>query len=85
MASSVNIHDAKSQLSKLLERVQQGDSVVIAKAGVPVATLGPLRTTRTLARPGSLKGQDWTMSEDFDAPVEYLFDALGPNAVNDGK
>ena len=38
----VNIHEAKSQLSKLIERAQMGDEVIIAKAGTPVVKLVPL-------------------------------------------
>jgi len=64
MADVVNIHEAKTHLSRLLERVRRGGSVVIAKAGRPIARLIPIgeaptgglvRETRMLpdARPGS--------------------------------
>lgn len=46
MAVTVNIHEAKTHLSKLLERVAAGESVIIAKAGVPVADLVPHRSKR---------------------------------------
>lgn len=39
----VNVHDAKTNLSKLLERVEKGETIVIARAGRPVAELGPLK------------------------------------------
>jgi prevent-host-death family protein len=63
-----NIHEAKTQLSKLLEQVQQGDDVVIARAGVPVARLvavAPPATARVL---GTEAGRV-VVAEDFDAPL----------------
>jgi prevent-host-death family protein len=63
-----NIHEAKTQLSKLLEEVARGDDVVIARAGVPVARLvpiEPLATTRVL---GTEAGRI-EVADDFDAPL----------------
>ena len=51
---TVNIHHAKTHLSQLLEQVQQGQAVVIAKAGHPVARLAPLRLQRPRPRQGRL-------------------------------
>jgi prevent-host-death family protein len=63
----VNIHEAKTRLSELLERVQQGEAVVIAKAGKPIAQISPL-----LAKPpivlGLLEGKLQT-PPDFNAPL----------------
>jgi prevent-host-death family protein len=63
----VNVHEAKTHLSKLLERVEQGGEVVIARAGRPVARLVPF------ARPGKRAlGQDvgkGSIAPDFDAPL----------------
>jgi prevent-host-death family protein len=42
----VNIHTAKTNLSRLIEKVQSGEEVIIAKSGKPVAKLMPIRTTR---------------------------------------
>jgi prevent-host-death family protein len=66
----VNVHEAKTQLSKLLERVAAGDEIVICKAGKPVAALVTLEQAQRLKRrvPGSLKGQIW-MAPDFDDPL----------------
>jgi prevent-host-death family protein len=64
----VNIHEAKTHLSRLLERVRLGEEVVIAKAGRPIARLTPIEQPRTARQPGSAKGQ-FTMSPDFDAPL----------------
>jgi len=72
----VNIHEAKTHLSKLLERVALGEEVIIAKAGKPVAKLVPLNAepkTRTL---GSAKGE-FVVPDDFNDPlpkeIEDLF------------
>src|ERR1700743_120126 len=64
----VNIHEAKTNFSKLLQRVALGEEVIIAKAGVPVAKL--VRFVRkTGKRPlGLYRDQIW-MAEDFDAPL----------------
>lgn len=70
----VNIHEAKTHLSRLLEIVERGGEVVIARAGQPVATLTAYRPPRRkIAPPGSMKGRDWTMADDFDEPIDELF------------
>ena len=53
----VNIHEAKTQLSRLIERVRQGEEVVIAKAGKPVARLTVLEPHRRGRRFGALRGK----------------------------
>lgn len=67
----VNIHQAKSQLSKLLERVEAGEEIVIARAGKPVAKLSPADAELSSRQPGALKGKIW-ISEHFDDPDEEL-------------
>jgi prevent-host-death family protein len=64
----VNIHEAKTQLSRLLQRALLGEEVVIAKAGRPIARLAPIEQPREPRKPGSAKGQFW-MAPDFDAPL----------------
>ncbi len=64
--SAINIHQAKTHLSKLLERVSQGEEVVIARNGEPIARLVPVEPTPR--RPGRLKGRIH-ISPDFDAPL----------------
>lgn len=66
--ATYNIHQAKSQLSKLVGAVQRGEDVVIAKAGKPVAILGPLRSHSVPRRRGVLKGQI-QLGSDFDEPL----------------
>ena len=68
MAETVNIHHAKTQFSKLIERVQSGEEIIVAKAGKPVAKLVPLMPPRKPRVPGRARGT-FTMSEDFDAPL----------------
>jgi prevent-host-death family protein len=64
-----NIHDAKTHFSKLLERVLNGEEVVIAKAGKPVARILPFRAEDASPRvPGIDKGKV-KMMPDFDAPL----------------
>jgi prevent-host-death family protein len=62
----VNVHEAKTHLSRVLERVAAGEEVIIAKAGKPVAKLVPLRGGKRL--PGRLAGRI-RMGNDFDAPL----------------
>jgi|SRR5271165_4578092 len=64
----VNIHEAKTQLSRLLQRVAAGEEVTIARAGVPVAKLiavAPANGKRPL---GAMQGQIY-IADDFDAPL----------------
>lgn len=71
----VNIHDAKTHLSRLVERVEAGEEVVIARAGRPVARLVPFKT-RTQARiPGLWRGRVH-LSPDFDRTDEELLEAF---------
>ena len=65
---SVNVHDAKTHFSKLLERVALGEEVVIARAGHPVAKLVPIRPDVPERHPGSARGDVW-VGDDFDAPL----------------
>lgn len=72
----VNIHEAKTQLSRLLEQVEQGEDLVIARAGHPVARLVPyVAEARKIAPPGAMAGAIW-VADDFDAPVDDLFECL---------
>ncbi len=66
---TVNVHEAKTHLSRLLERVDRGEQVIIASAGKPVAVLSPfVPPALEPRRPGIRKGQVW-MSDDFDDPL----------------
>ncbi|HTJ23174.1 MAG TPA: type II toxin-antitoxin system Phd/YefM family antitoxin [Gemmatimonadaceae bacterium] len=63
-----NVHQAKTQLSKLLERVAEGEDIVIAKAGVPVARLVPIARPDEARVLGTEKGR-LIVADDFDAPL----------------
>lgn len=63
-----NIHEAKTHFSKLLERVLNGEEVIIAKAGKPVARILPVVTEVTQRVPGIDKGKVIIMP-DFDEPL----------------
>ena len=65
MATIVNVHEAKTHLSRLLQQVAHGDEVVIGKAGVPVARLVPYRPHRQPRVPGAWKGKV-RVAKDFD-------------------
>ena len=64
----INIHEAKTHLSRLLEDVIAGEEIVIAKAGRPVARLVPVAAAGKRRKLGWLKGR-FTVPEDFDAPL----------------
>lgn len=64
----VNIHEAKTHLSRLLQRVAEGEEVVIARAGVPVARLVPVENTVKKRPVGFAKGEIW-IADDFDGPL----------------
>lgn len=78
MATTVNIHEAKTHLSRLLERVRAGEVITIAKAGEPVAQLRPMPRVDVVF--GGLRGQLAYDDDAFDAAddeVAAMFDADG--------
>ena len=68
--AAVNVHEAKTHLSRLLERVERGEEIVIARAGTPVAKLVPIEPAPGKRPIGRDKGKIW-MSEDFDEPLPW--------------
>jgi prevent-host-death family protein len=82
----VNIHEAKTNLSKLLQRVALGEEIVIAKAGTPVAKLVPVYPEKPKRPLGLFKGQIW-MADDFNAPLPddilagFLGEELPPGKI----
>jgi prevent-host-death family protein len=68
MKRVINIHEAKTQLSRIVEEVAAGAEVIIAKAGKPMARLSPLAPARRRKKLGLLKGK-LKISEDFNAPL----------------
>lgn len=67
----VNVHEAKTHLSKLLAQVEDGEEIVIARAGKPVARLVRPEPARQPRKPGWGKGKIW-IADDFDEPDEQL-------------
>lgn len=65
---TVNIHEAKTNLSRLVEEVAAGQEIIIAKAGKPMARLVPLGAAPKKRRLGLFKGQ-LNVPDDFDAPL----------------
>ena len=65
----VNIHEAKTTLSQLVEAAEAGEDVLIARAGRPVARHTRVRTGRKGIKLGTLKGMFKRVSSDFDAPL----------------
>lgn len=71
MPVQVNIHEAKTHLSRLLARAGEGEEIIIAKAGKPIARLVPIKGRVPHRQPGSAKGRV-TVAPDFDAPLPKL-------------
>ena len=65
----VNIHEAKTNFSKLIEKAQAGEEVIIAKNGKPVAKLVGLGPSKVIRKPGSAKNDSIFVSDDFDDPL----------------
>ncbi len=64
----VNIHEAKTHFSRLLQKVASGEEVTIARAGVPVARLVPIAREKKERPLGFARGEVW-IADDFDAPL----------------
>lgn len=71
---SVNIHEAKTHLSRLVERVQAGEEIIIAKAGRPAARLVPVEGARKPVKIGGLKPRP--VPDDFNTMFESEIEAL---------
>lgn len=74
---SFNIHDAKTNLSKLVEMASRGESFIIARAGKPLVKVVPVEAPRAARRTGFLEGQ-LKIPDDFDTmhrpDIEFLFE-----------
>lgn len=75
MPKQVNIYEAKSQLSRLVDEVEAGAEIVIARNGRPVARIVPLQRQVHDRVPGSLAGRIW-VAPDFDEVDEELLDLM---------
>ena len=68
MTNVVNVHDAKTHFSKVLSRIHEGEEIVIAKSGVPVAKLVPIERKVTKRVPNTAKGKV-SIAFDFQAEI----------------
>lgn len=89
MQDVINIHAAKTQLSRLVERAEQGEEVIIARAGRPVAKLVPYVPARKPRQLGIYKGQI-ALAQDFDTLPDEIaapFSGEGPlyHGLNEAK
>ena len=76
MTRTVDIREAKTDFSRLVEQAAAGEEIVIAKAGSPMARLMPLRDGKKPRKPGCLAGR-FHVSDNFDAPLpDDLLDAF---------
>ena len=73
---TVNITQAKAQLSKLIEEVANGSQVIISRAGKPVAVLSPYKSPGMNRKPGALKGKI-KIAKDFDKLPKEIEEAFG--------
>ena len=78
MEKPVNIHEAKTHLSRLVERVEAGEEITLARAGRPVARIVPIGRTQEPRPLGLWKGRRLTIKADFDAPLPEIDEAFGP-------
>lgn len=83
MARTINLYEAKTRLSQLIEAAAAGEEIIIAKAGKPKARLGPLAGAKRERKPGGWEGKVW-IAEDFDdeLPAEELAAWYGDDVGN---
>jgi prevent-host-death family protein len=75
MSETVNICEAKTRLSQLVDRAAKGDDVIIARAGRPIARLVAFRPPAAVRRPGRMRGRI-RVARNFDAPLpDDLFES----------
>ena len=72
----VNIHEAKTQLSKLIQEALSGKEVIIARGNKPVVRLDVLPSMRSHREIGHAKGLILSMSDDFDEPLDDFMDYM---------
>ncbi len=66
MTTTVNVHEAKTQLSRLLKRAHDGEEIILSRAGRPYARLVPLEGTPQKRQPGRVQGR---VEESFFEPL----------------
>ncbi|GAB3906583.1 type II toxin-antitoxin system Phd/YefM family antitoxin [Kibdelosporangium lantanae] len=71
MSVQVNIYEAKTRLSQLVDQAVEGEDVIIARNGTPIARLVPIQRPAARRQPGAWKGKGW-VAPDFDETPEEL-------------
>jgi prevent-host-death family protein len=78
VAASVNIHEAKTQFSKLVRRAEEGEEIVVRRGQEPVARIAPLKKKGGVTGRGSMKGEIWMVSDEemkqVDREIEKMFE-----------
>jgi len=77
---TINIHEAKTHLSRFVEQAAAGEEIIIAKAGKPMANLVPLLRTPSHRNLGVFKGK-LNVPDDFDAPLSDEMVGLFENSI----
>ncbi|RJO72189.1 type II toxin-antitoxin system Phd/YefM family antitoxin [Nocardia panacis] len=77
-AEQFNIHDAKTHLSRIIDRVEHGEEIIISRAGTPIAKVVPLHPRPARSRRGSLRGRlllhaDWDSRTTNDAIADDFY------------
>lgn len=79
--TTINIHEAKTHLSRFVDQAAAGEEIIIARAGKPVARLVPLDTLLTRRKLGIFKGR-LNVPDDFDAPLpDEVFAGFTDNPI----
>jgi len=73
----VNIHEAKTHLSRLIQEALDGQEIIIAKGGRPLVRLEVLPEARSSRRVGGLPGLVLKIADDFDEPMDDFSDYMG--------
>ena len=82
--TTVNVHEAKTQLSRLLLQAEAGETVVIDRAGKPSAQLVPIDAQHEGLKPPGAMREQIRIGADFDAPLDLLLDAaIEPDSSRD--
>lgn len=73
MSDKIDIDDAKTQLSKLVERAEAAEEIIIVREGRPAAKLVPFRSQALKRKPGRMRGRI-RLGRDFDSPLPLVFE-----------
>ena len=82
--TTVNIHQAKTHLSKLIAQVEHGEEVIIARAGKPLARLTPIESKPRVSRLGFMRGQ-FRVPDDFDTMFQKEIEEMFYGPAESGR